>query len=130
MEIIFPYAASYNLTPDRNDDKMQNPLQITFKNMDPSEALKADVRDKAEKLERFCNQIISCRVLLEAESQRHRQGNLYHVSVDIKVPDGEIYAGRSAGQRHSHEDVYIAIRDAFDHARRQLEDYNKRRQHL
>lgn len=109
---------------------MQSAVQITFRNMEPSAALEQEIRERAEKLEKFCNQLISCRVVVEAESQRHRQGNLYRVNVDIRVPDKEIVAGRGSDLSQSHEDAYVAIRDAFDHARRQLEDYSKRRQDL
>ena len=109
---------------------MKSRLQVTFRNMPPSEALEAEIREKLEKLERFCDQIISCRVVLEAENHRHHQGNLYRVNLEIKVPDRDIIASRASDQNQAHEDAHVAIRDAFDSARRQLEDYNKRRQQL
>ena len=109
---------------------MKLALQITFKNMDPSQALEADIREKAEKLERFCNQIISCRVVIDAQSHRHRRGNLFRVHVSVKVPDREIVASHGGDEEQQHEDAYVAIRDAFDHVRRQIEDYNKRQQQL
>ena len=108
---------------------MKTPLQVTFRNMSPSEAMEADIREKMEKLEHFCDRIISCRVVIEAETGRHRQGNVYRISIDLKVPDREIVASK-ADPDPAHVDAYVAIRDAFDHARRQLEDYNKRRQGL
>jgi ribosomal subunit interface protein len=109
---------------------MKTQLQVTYRNMSPSAALEAEIREKAEKLERFWDQTISCRVVLEAENHRHRHGNLYRVNLEIKVPDKEIIAGRASDLHQAHDDVYVAIRDAFDSARRQLEDYNKRRQQL
>jgi len=33
---------------------------------------------------------------------------------------------REPGQHHAHEDVFVAIRDAFDAAQRQLADYARR----
>lgn len=101
---------------------MKIPLQITFRNMDPSEALEAAIRKKAEKLERFNGRLMSCRVMLEADHARHHKGNLYHVRIDMTVPGAELVAGRQPAQNHAHEDAYVAIRDAFDAARRQLED--------
>ena len=105
---------------------MKLPLQITFRHMEPSEALAADISEKAEKLDQFCDQIMSCRVVVDAPHQHHHQGQLYSISVDITVPGGEIVASRSADEHHAHEDPYVASRDAFDAVKRRLEDYVRR----
>lgn len=105
---------------------MQIPVQITFRNMDPSAAVEANVRDQAERLERFDDSIVSCRVVVELQHRHHHQGNLFHVSVDLKVPGAELVSGRGATQHQAHEDVYVAVRDAFDSLRRQLEDHARR----
>lgn len=106
---------------------MKLPLQVVFRNMGPSDAVEAKVRERAAQLDRFYEHVMSCRVVVEAHHKHHHQGNLYHVRVDLKVPDGEIVASRDPVGHHAHEDVYVAIRDAFDAARRQLEDYVRRR---
>jgi ribosomal subunit interface protein len=102
---------------------VQIPLQITFKNIDHSDAIEARLREKAAYLERFADDIMSCRVVVEAPHKHHHKGNIYHVSVDITLPGEEIVANRRPDEHQAHEDVYVAIRDAFDNARRQLEDY-------
>jgi ribosomal subunit interface protein len=94
--------------------------------MEPSEAVEARVRERAERLERYYDRITSCRVVVEAPHRHGRQGTLYHVRVDLTVPDGEILVTRERGDAHAHEDVYVAIRDAFDAARRSLEDFARR----
>jgi ribosomal subunit interface protein len=106
---------------------MKLPLQVAFRDMEASAAVKAKVRERAAQLEQFYGQIMSCRVVIEAHHKHHHQGNLYHVRVDLKVPDTEIIAGRDPKLHHAHEDVFVAVRDAFDAARRQLEDYVRRR---
>jgi ribosomal subunit interface protein len=106
---------------------MNLPLQIVFRNMGPSEAIDAKVRERAEKLEKYYEHLMSCRVVVELHHRHRQHGNLYHVRVDLKVPDGELVASREPGEHHAHEDVYVAIRDAFDAIRRQLEDYIRRR---
>ena len=106
---------------------MQIPLQITFRDMEPSDAVEAKIREKAEKLDRFHDHIMSCRVVVEMPHQHHNQGKLFHVTVDITVPGSEIVANHASDQNHAHEDPYVAIRDAFDAAKRQLEDYVRRR---
>lgn len=107
---------------------MQKPLEVTFRNMDPSPALEKALRERAEKLEKFCDQIIGCRVIIEAPHKRHSKGNLIHLRIDVTVPGKEIVVRRSPDENHAHEDPYVAMRDAFDSVRRQLEDYNRKRQ--
>ena len=102
---------------------MQLPLQITFRHMDSSDAVAARIRERSEELERFFDRIVSCRVVVECQHPRRQQGNLFRVRVDLKVPGGEIVVGRDPGAHHAHEDVYVAIRDAFDATRRLLEDH-------
>jgi ribosomal subunit interface protein len=106
---------------------MQAPLQITFRHMDSSEAVAARIRERAGELERFSDRIISCRVVVECRHPRRRQGNLFRIRVDLKIPGREIAVGRDPAAHHSHEDVYVAIRDAFDAARRVLEDHVRER---
>lgn len=102
---------------------MEKPLQITFKNLDHSDAIEANVREKAEKLQRFADDMMSCHVTVEAPHKHHHKGNIFHVSIDITLPGAEIVANRRPDEHQAHEDVYVAIRDAFDNATRQLEDY-------
>lgn len=97
---------------------MQIPLQITIRDVDHSDALEQRIRDKAKKLEEFFKQIISCRVVVEMPHKHHQQGKQFDVRIDIGVPGKEIVVNRD-----HHEDVYVALRDAFDAAKRQLEDY-------
>ena len=106
---------------------MQLPLQITWRNVPKSEFVEADIRAKAEKLDEFYDHIMSCRVVVEQSHGRHKKGNLYHLSLDIKVPDKEIVITRDPAEHHAHEDMHVAIRDAFDAARRQLQDYVRMR---
>ena len=106
---------------------MQVPLQISFKNLDRSPAVEAKVRDRVEELERFFGRITSCRVVVEAASRRPRQGRLYHVRADLRVPGKSIVVSQGPSQHQAHEDVYVAVRDCFDAVRRLLEDHARRR---
>lgn len=102
---------------------MQLPLQITFRHMESSPAVEARVREEAEKLDQFCEHIMSCRVVVESPHEHHHQGRLYHVSIDLKVPNKELVVSHGHKQDHAHEDVYVAVRDAFNEMQRQLQDY-------
>ena len=105
---------------------MQLPLQIAFRNMEPSPAVEARVREKAAKLDQFYDRIMACRVVVEAPHRHHHKGKLYHIRIDLTVPDGELVVSHEHPQDHAHEDIYVAIRDAFDALQRQLEDYARR----
>jgi ribosomal subunit interface protein len=101
---------------------MQVPLEIRFHNIDRSAAVEAAIRERAAKLEQFADRIVSCTVTVEGSHKHHRQGNLYTVRVDVRFPGGEVVASRDPSAHHSHEDVFVALRDAFKAARRQLQD--------
>ena len=97
---------------------MEIPLQITVRDIPYSDALDARIREKAADLERFHSRITSCRVTVAESSKHHQQGRRFEVRIDLRVPGhAEIVANRQHG-----EDVYVALRDAFASATRQLED--------
>lgn len=105
---------------------MQMPVQITFRQMASSPAIEERIRERAAALERFFDRVVSCRVVVECR-QPHQQGNLFQVRIDLSVPGREIAVGRETKSQHAHKDVFAAIRDAFDAARRQLEDHARER---
>ena len=107
---------------------MKLPLEITYRNMESSEAVENEIRKWAEKLDRVCPEIMRCRVVLEAPSKHKQKGGHYHTTVDITVPGTEIVTKREPDPHHSYVDLQVSLRDAFSSARRQLEDYVRRRQ--
>jgi len=106
---------------------MKIPLQLTFRNMDHSDAVETDIKNHVAKLEQlFPDLIMACRVVVECHHQHHQQGNLFHTRIDITVPGRELLVTREPGQRHSHEEMHVSIRDAFNAARRQLEHHTQK----
>ncbi|WP_448873889.1 HPF/RaiA family ribosome-associated protein [Desulfobulbus propionicus] len=107
---------------------MQVPLQVTFRNTAPSEAVEAEVRKRVEKLNRYHGNIVSCRVVVEAPLPNKQKGGLYKIRIDLTCPESKIEVNRDPDPRNqAHEDVYVALRDAFDAANRKLEQYTARR---
>jgi cold shock CspA family protein/ribosome-associated translation inhibitor RaiA len=120
------------------------PLQISFRNMKPSEAVEVRVREEVAKLETFYQGIMHCRVVVELPHRHHKSGDLYHVRIDMTVPGAELVVKREPSLQASlrqvdtekqsksyeahaaHKDVFVVIRDAFKEARRQLQDYARR----
>ncbi len=105
---------------------MQLPLQVTFRDMPRSEAVEARIREKADKLAKFYDRIISCRVVVQAPHLHHHQGKLFSVRIDVTVPHGELVVSRDHHDDHSHEDVYVALRDSFNAAERQIKSYARK----
>ncbi|MDR3535526.1 MAG: HPF/RaiA family ribosome-associated protein [Acetobacteraceae bacterium] len=97
-------------------------VQISFRGMDASPAVEAKVQQRAAELAQFSDRVTTCRVVLEAAHRRH-QGNIYHVTVDLALPGGKVVVSHEPARDHAHEDLYVAIRDAFDAARRRLQDH-------
>jgi ribosomal subunit interface protein len=101
---------------------MQQPIRITFKEMEPSDAIETWVEEHAAKLEKFYDPIVHCHVVIEAPDRHSHHGGLYGIHIDITVPGEEIVVSHQGPKDHAHEDVYVALRDAFRAARRQLQD--------
>jgi ribosome-associated translation inhibitor RaiA len=106
---------------------MQIPMKITFHGLNRSEHLEESIRDWAAKLESVYQRISRCDVVVEAPHSR--QGPRYHVRIDITVPSGEIVVSRDPGSSEGHKDPYVAVRDSFRAARRQLEDHVRKNLH-
>lgn len=98
------------------------PVQITIRDISNSQALETLIRHRVEKLNHFYNRISSCRVVVELPQKHKHQGKLFNVRIDITVPGREFVVTRKNNQ-----DVYIAIRDAFDAIERRLEEHSRKR---
>jgi cold shock CspA family protein len=123
---------------------MQVPPGITFRRIPPIDGLDADIRKRLKKLEIYCPSLIGARVLIEPAARHHRDGNRFHVRIDLTVPGEEIAiahetslrpdararaAARTRKQEEadpSHRRLGVAIREAFEIARRRLQDYVRR----
>jgi len=119
--------AATGIEQAKGNQSMQKPIEITFRHMNPSPALENEIRERAKRLEHYCPDMIGCKVVVEAPHRHHQQGNLFHFRIDTTVPGKEIVVQRSPDDQHAHEDPYVALRDAFDAMRRQLEDYSRKR---
>jgi len=130
---------------------MKIPPLITFRNMAPSPAIETNVREKAAKLDELYPEIMSCRVIVEAPHRHHHKGKAYLVRINVTVPGAELVVNRAPNRlaaaklnvgeetekdftevhdpsKHAaHEDLYVAIRDAFNAAGRKLQDHARRR---
>ena len=100
---------------------MQVPLQIVFRDLGRSDAIEAEIRQKVEKLEQFYDRMLGCRVTVGIIQKHKHQGKLFNIRIDVTVPGAEFVINRDKA-----EDVYVAIRDAFDAMKRKLDDHARR----
>ena len=101
---------------------MKLPLQIAARNTSLSKAAKEEIREKALKLDRHYGEIIRCRVTIDKPHRHHKKGEHYDVRIDLTLP------GAMSVIRHEPtSDLFVAIRDSFDAARRRLDDVVQRR---
>jgi ribosome-associated translation inhibitor RaiA len=106
---------------------MKLPVEVVFKGLPVSDSVRAEVWKRAEALEHHSGRIIRCRAVIGTPHRRHRQGTLYDVRVDVTVPGADLVVDREHRASHAHEDVFVAVRDAFDAMQRLLEDRSRRR---
>ena len=105
---------------------MMAPAEIVFRDMPRSEALEQRIGEKIEKLERMFDHITSCNVVVQETHQHKHQGKLFHIRINLTVPDKELVVSHDKHDKQEHEDPYIAVRDAFKAMHRQLDDYSQR----
>jgi cold shock CspA family protein len=101
---------------------VQKPIQITIHGLSLSEGRKERIRQKAEKLGHYDPRLTSCRVTCEQSHRHKRNGNEYNVRIELGVPGSTLVI-----TREPRGDFDVALRDAFDAARRQLEDAVRKR---
>ncbi len=104
---------------------MQLPLQITFRHMDPSPHMEGRIRELAASLDSYSTHILRCHVVVSEPHRHHRQGNRFDIRIDLTVPGSEIVINTEKRDSPTHEDPYVALRDAFKAVRRQLQDYEQ-----
>ena len=123
---------------------MKLPMTVVFRGMDRNEWIEAEIRQRAAKLETYCRDIGSCHVVVEVPHRHHQEGNRFSVHIDLTVPDHEIAVTRGStlhavakdldeeewikqldveGMR---KDLGLVIKEAFDVARRQIQDQTRR----
>ena len=103
---------------------MRIPLEIAFKNMDPTSAMESLVRERVDRLTRYNRDIIACRVAVEAP---HRSANEeivgFRIRIELSVPGNELVVSRDRSHRRDEYDPYMAIREAFKAMESQLKSY-------
>lgn len=107
---------------------MRMPVQVMFHNMDGSSSLEQDIHERAAWLQTFYTGLQSCRVLVAIPHRHRERGRLVHVRIELAVPGPDVVVSHDRNQESdgAHKDAFVAVHDAFDIARRRLEDFARR----
>ncbi len=106
---------------------MQKALQLRWRNVTPSEAVEAHVREEVDRLQKFHGRITGCDVTLESPSRHHRNGaQKFRVRIELSIPGGKLVVARDRARNQAQADLYLAVRHAFREAKRQLQDHVRR----
>jgi cold shock CspA family protein len=95
--------------------------EITYRNVEKSEAIDNLVHEKIAKLENICNYINICHIAIEKIHDRPRSGSPYRVRIDLTVPPGhELAAEKNPGESVQYQPLDAVVRETFDAMRQQL----------
>lgn len=108
---------------------MVSDTKVVFRGIDHSQAVAEAVQKRLEKLERFSDEIQSLRVILESPHNHHHKGKVFHVGVEAVIPNHDILVNHDQHDKHAHEDIYVAIRDAFNALERRIKSIYEKKRH-
>ncbi len=107
---------------------METEPQIVFENIGTSDAVRQRILEEIAHLEQFHGRLTACRVVVSAPEKHKHKGKLYQVRIHLAVPGRAEVAVRPSTSGHQwNQDPMVAIRNAFDAARRQLQDKSKKK---
>jgi putative sigma-54 modulation protein len=106
---------------------MRSSITLTFRHIDHSGALEARARELGDRLQRYGESISRCHMTLEGTHSAHHAGGSYNVHIALSVPGAQIHADSLQGNGAGHADIYAALREAYNNAKRQLQELHARR---
>lgn len=107
----------------KGDSIVQTPLQITFRNLERSEALEGRIRERVGRLERLHPDIIGCRVVVETPYRSPGSGKVpVGLNVEVEIPGRTVVSKSAEEQRETKDGTGRVVTTVFDAIERQLED--------
>ncbi len=102
-------------------------IELSFRNLERSEFIEDNIKQRCKRLESLSDEITFCHVVVSAPHQHQHKGNHYEVHVELRVPGTELAVTKNTGVSDAHEDLYVALRDAFEALERQLNRWKEKR---
>jgi ribosome-associated translation inhibitor RaiA len=123
---LAPQSPLIQKTSERFMDELGQ-FSVVFHSMEPSDAIRQRAETLLQKLAHLTPDIMRGKMVIESRHRHHHQGNVYHVAIRLHLPGLDIEVSHDPELNHAHEDVYVAMRDACDAAKRQLKAHEARR---
>lgn len=106
---------------------MQLPVEISYHGVPKNAEIDALILAKAERLNKFCDHISRCDVIIEQPNHAQQSGNAHRVRIDVTVPPGhELVADERPTEHEMHEPLSKIVNDAFKTMERQLKELVQR----
>ena len=103
-------------------------IEISYREIPKTDELDELIRSKADKLQKFCEGIVSCRIAVERRQQRQKLGNPHRVRIEVTLPPNkDLVVSRDPGESEPHEPIASLVRDAFKAMERQVKEANAKR---
>ncbi len=110
-------------------ETMETPLQIDLQGIDAKDKIHAAITNHVAELEQRSGRITAGRVVVKAPSGNHRTGGLFEISIHLALPEGrEVNIGHTPQNDERYSDIDFALNDAFNRARRHLQDQVRKMQ--
>ncbi len=100
---------------------MEVPPKITFRGVSKTDDTEDLILKKIGKLDKMCDHLISCRVVVESHQEHQQSGNPFRVRINLRIPPGkDIVVKYISKQGTIHERLSTVLRDAFRAAERKM----------
>lgn len=100
---------------------MQVPLEISYHNIEGSQWIDEYITERAEHLDKICDGLISCRVVVERSQHQHQKGNPFRVRVEATMPpQKDIIGDKEEVVEDTRVQLRPIIRHAFDAVEKQV----------
>ena len=103
---------------------MKPAVDVLYRDLDYSPALNETITKKLEKLNRFSDQIMHSRVVLDAPHNHKHKGKQFRASIEIDIK------GHPIAVTQDNESIHVAVRDAFNSAERKVKQITARQRTL
>ena len=106
---------------------MKSPLQIAFHHLPHSRVVERAIQAACDRLEAAHDRITSCRVIVDQPHHHHKEGNLFQVRIDLKMPGAELVVKRETAGSIADGELSLVIQEAFEDMQAQIEEFVNRR---
>jgi ribosomal subunit interface protein len=104
-------------------------IGMSFRNLDRSEIIENQVKERCLRLELLCDEVTHCQVVISGPYPHKKKGNPYGVHLELSVPGTEVAVTHNAGVSKALEDFYVALQGAFDTLECHLNRWKEKRRH-